>query len=48
MRRALIVSRLGALLLACSLAGAALATERKPAAVVDLGTEAGTELLQAT
>ena len=48
MRRALIVSRLGALLLACSLAGAALATERKPAAVVDLGTEAGTELVQAT
>ena len=48
MRRALIVSRLGALLLAGSLAGAALATERKPAAVVDLGTEAGTELLQAT
>ena len=48
MRRALIVSRLGALLLAGSLAGAALATERKPVAVVDLGTEAGTELLQAT
>ena len=48
MRRALIVSRLGALLLACSLAGAALATERKPVAVVDLGTEAGTELVQAT
>ena len=48
MRRALIVSRLGALLLAGSLAGAALATERKPVAVVDLGTEAGTELVQAT
>src|SRR5215467_4095137 len=48
MRRALIVSQLGAMLLACSIVGGAMATEREPAAVVDLGTQAGAELVQAT
>ena len=48
MRGALIVTLLRTVLLTCSVAGAAIATEREPAAVVDLGTESGAALVQAT
>jgi gluconolactonase len=48
MRRFLIMSLLRAVLLGCSIAGEAMASERQPAAVVDLGAQSGAELVQAT
>jgi len=47
MRRALILSLFNALLLTWT-AGESMATERAPAAVVDLGTGAGAGLVRAT
>jgi gluconolactonase len=48
MRRTLIVIELGAMLIACGVAQTTMATERMPVAVVDLASQAGAELAQAT
>jgi len=48
MRRAVVSIQLAAILIACPVVHATVATERKPAAVIDLGTESGAALAQAT